>query len=80
MFKTLQKIGNSKGIVLTRDMLAHLGVTDAVDVVYETGRLVITAPKSPGLRQSFEEALSATTGQYGDALRRLADVSGSPME
>ncbi len=75
MTRTLQRIGNSKGLVLTRTMLEHLGVTDAVEVTLEEGRIVITAPHGPApRRQSFEEAKDATFDQYDSAMKRLADA------
>lgn len=76
MTRSLQKVGNSKGLVMTRTMLEHLGVTDAVEVLIEEGRIVITAPQGPApRRQSFEEAKEATFAQYDAAMRRLADAS-----
>lgn len=76
MTRSLQKLGNSKGLVMTRTMLEHLGVTDAVELSMEQGRIVITAPQEHApRRQSFEEAKDATFAQYDDALRRLADAS-----
>jgi antitoxin component of MazEF toxin-antitoxin module len=75
MTRTLQKIGNSKGIVLTRAMLDHLGVTDQVEILLEQGQIRITAPQGRTLvRQSFEEAKEATFAQYDHALQRLADA------
>lgn len=75
MTRSLQKIGNSKGLVMTRTMMHHLGVTDAVEVSMEQGRIVITAPHGPSQRrQSFEDAKESTFAQYDDALRRLADA------
>lgn len=76
MTRQLQKVGNSRGLVLTRTMLDHLGVTDAVDVTMEEGRIVITPPTGPSpRRQSFNEASEATFAQYGPAMQRLADAS-----
>ena len=78
--RKIQKLGNSKGLILTNEMLAHLGVEDRVTVTYETGRIVLTAPApdaklTPGRnRQSREEAMHSTLSQYEDALQRLADV------
>lgn len=74
MTRQLQKIGNSKGIVLTHTMLEHLGVEDTIEITMEQGRIVLTAPQSPLRRQSFDEARSATFEQYGEALQRLADA------
>lgn len=78
--RRIQKVGNSRGLILTSDMLAHLGVEDHVIVTYETGRLVLSAPApdsklAPGRnRQSKAEAMRATFEQYEDTLQRLADV------
>jgi antitoxin component of MazEF toxin-antitoxin module len=84
--RTLQKIGNSRGVVLTKDMLAHLGVEDRVEIAFEKGQIILTAPSSssrltPGRnRQSFEAAKDATFAQYGPALQRLADVAEGSRE
>lgn len=81
--RKIQKIGNSKGVILTGDMLAHLGVEDQVAITFETGRLVLSAPGShaqltPGRnRQSKEEAMCSTFEQYGEALQRLAEPPDS---
>ena len=76
MTRLLQKIGNSKGVVLTRARLNHLGVTDKVEVLIEHGQIRITAPQGRApRRQSFEEAKAATFVQYDEAMQRLADAS-----
>ena len=75
MTRTLQKIGNSKGVVLTRAMLDHLGVTDEVEILLEHGQIRITAPQGHApRRQSFEEAKEATFTQYDETMQRLADA------
>ena len=74
MTRLLQKMGNSKGLLLTRTMLDHLGVTDSVEVSMEPGRIVITAPHAPRHRQSYEEAKRSSFDQYDEAMRRLADA------
>ena len=43
MIRQLQKIGNSKGVVLTRTMMDHLGVDKEVEVTMEDGRIILTA-------------------------------------
>ena len=75
MIRRVQKIGNSKGIVLTRTMLAHIGAGEDVDITMEEGRIVITAVRetSPRRKQTFEEAKQATFAQYDDTLRQLAN-------
>ena len=40
----IEEIGDKTGVVLTREMLAHLGVSDTVDVAIEQNRIVISAP------------------------------------
>jgi antitoxin component of MazEF toxin-antitoxin module len=83
IIRRIQKIGNSKGVILTGDMLAHLGVEDLVAVTYEADRIVLSAPTpgaklTPGRnRQSREDAMRSTFSQYEGALQRLADAPGS---
>jgi antitoxin component of MazEF toxin-antitoxin module len=72
MTRTIQKIGNSRGIILNRTMLEHLGATDAVELTLEEGRIVLTAPRR---RQTFEEATEATFTEYDQAMKALADAS-----
>ena len=72
MTRHLQKIGNSKGLLLNRVMLDHLGVTDEVEVFLDRGRIVITAPRN---RQSFDDAKKSTFDQYDSTMKRLADAS-----
>ena len=74
MTRQIQKIGNSKGVILTRTMMEHLGVDQAIEVTMEEGRIVLTAPQGAPRRQSFEEARNATFAQYDNALQRLADA------
>ncbi len=80
MTRTLQKIGNSRGLLLSRDMLDHLAVTDTVEVTFEKGKIVLTKPTgaalaaAPRRRRSFEEAKKVTIEQYHDALKELADA------
>ena len=80
MQRTLQKFGNSRGILLSRDMLDHLELEDTVEVTFERGKIVLTKPSGasvaapPRRRQSFEEAKQSTIAQYGPALKELADA------
>ena len=72
MIRQLQKIGNSKGILLTRTMIEHLGIDQTVEITMEDGRIILSAPRvATPRRQSFEEARNATFAQYDDALQRL---------
>ena len=75
MRRNLIEIGGNRALVLSRDMLEHLGVADAVDVAFEEGRIVLTpaVPKdAPARTQSFTEAADETLAQYDEALRRLS--------
>jgi antitoxin component of MazEF toxin-antitoxin module len=75
MTRTLKKMGNSKGFIMTRDMIQQLGLTDdTIEVSIEKDRIVITAPKKPRQRQLFEEAKAATFNQYDEALDRLGNA------
>jgi antitoxin component of MazEF toxin-antitoxin module len=81
--RKIQKIGNSKGVILTSEMLAHLGVEDQVTITYEADRIVLSAPVpgarlTPGRnRQRKEDAMCSTFAQYEGALQRLAEAPGS---
>jgi antitoxin component of MazEF toxin-antitoxin module len=72
MTRTIQKIGNSRGIILNRTMLEHLGTTDVVELTLEEGRIVLTAPRK---RQSFDEATHVTFTDYDRTMKALADPS-----
>lgn len=77
MLRNLQKHGNSRAIILTQDMLSHLGAQEVIDIAFEAGKLVITAPERGTIaprrrRQSFREATEATMNQYDTALANLA--------
>jgi antitoxin component of MazEF toxin-antitoxin module len=76
MTRHLQKIGNSKGLVLSRTMLDHLGVIDEIEVKLEEGKIVITAPKASVARQreNFQDALETTFSEYDETMQRLADA------
>jgi antitoxin component of MazEF toxin-antitoxin module len=77
MTRHLQKIGNSRGLVLSRTMLDHLGVTDEIEVKLEEGKIVIMAPNASVSRQreNFQDALETTFTQYDETMQRLADAS-----
>jgi len=76
MVRSLQKIGTSKGIILTRDMMDHLGVTDAVEISMEAGRIVLTAPAPDAPRMTkrltVRELASKGLQKYRPALEVLA--------
>ena len=67
MRRKLYKVGNSQGLILTKDMLQHLGVKDAVEVVMEPGRIVLKSTEP-----TIEEIAAEAVEQYGEALKNLA--------
>ena len=67
MKRKLYKVGNSQGLILTKDMLQHLGVHDSVDVVMEPGRIVLRS-----VEPTIEEIAAEAVEQYGEALKNLA--------
>ena len=76
MVRGLQKVGTSKGIILTRDMIDHLGVTDSVEISLEAGRIVLTAPALDAVRSArrstVREAAAEGINKYREALDVLA--------
>ena len=45
MLKTLTKSGSSKVLVISKEMLAHLGLEeDRIDVQYVEGRIILSRP------------------------------------
>jgi hypothetical protein len=67
MKKKLHKIGNSQGLIFTKDMLDHLGVEGTVEVVMEPGRITLRNPEP-----TLEELAAKTIEQFDEALRNLA--------
>jgi hypothetical protein len=84
MVRLLQKVGTSKGIILTRDMIEHLGIEDAIDISIEEGRIVLTAPAAnaaPIRRKiSVREAGREIIEQYRPALNVLAGKTEEGVE
>jgi len=65
--KSLQKLGNSQALILSKEMLAHLGATASVEVSMESGgKIVIRRAKS------FDEAVESGLHKFDSALRNLA--------
>ena len=76
MVRMLQKIGTSRGVILTRDMIEHLGLDDSVEISLEEGRIVITAPAHDAQparkRLTVDEAALKGIEKYRKALDVLA--------
>lgn len=66
MTRNLIRTGNSFALILTREMKDHLGVTDAVDVQIEEGRIVLRKPLS------FAEAAARSDEKFANAYIELA--------
>ena len=58
MYVSIRSIGNSRGIVIPKPMLAQLGLIDEADLTIEGGALVIRKPASPA-RTGWAEAAKA---------------------
>jgi len=58
MYVSIRSIGNSRGIVIPKPMLAQLGLIDEADLTIEGGALVIRKPAPPA-RSGWAEAAKA---------------------
>ena len=63
----LQRIGNSRGIIIPKAMLAHLGLEDEVELVIEDDALVIRKAKE-SVRTGWAAASQAIAAAGDDAL------------
>lgn len=66
---TIREIGNSKGVVLPKPLLAQAGLNDqsTADISVENGAIVLRKPaKAP--RAGWAEAASAVAAQGDDSL------------
>ena len=72
--KKLTKLGNSQALVIDKQTLAQLGLSegDEVQVTLHGHQLVIT-PVQPHLPEDrFQESSDRVVGKYDDLFRRLA--------
>ncbi len=71
--KTIQRVGNSTGIILPPELLQAAGLHrgDAVILRVERGTIVIT-PMAP-LRPEVMEAAERFIARHADALEKLAE-------
>lgn len=58
MYVSIRSIGNSRGIVIPKPMLAQLGLLDEADLTVEDDALVIRKPALPA-RTGWAEAAKA---------------------
>ena len=66
MTRSLVRTGTGIALILTPDLKEHLGITDAVDVQIEEGRIVLRKP----LR--FGEASARSDRKFANAYKELA--------
>jgi antitoxin component of MazEF toxin-antitoxin module len=70
MTKKLIKTGNSKGLIISKEMMDHMGISgDTIQVEYcSNGKIELSGVPT----RSFEDALASTLSKYNDALAELA--------
>ena len=67
MHVSIRPIGNSRGIVIPKPMLAQLGLEDGADLTVENGALVIRKPALPA-RAGWADAAKAVALTDDDGL------------
>ena len=69
MHVTIRQIGNSKGVVIPKPLLAQIGLEGAVEaeMTVESGALVLRKLAVPP-RAGWDDAAKALASQGGDAL------------
>jgi len=65
----IREIGNSKGIVIPKPMLAQVGLEDqsVVDITIENGAIILRKP-SKAVRTGWDKAAQALNAVDGDVL------------
>jgi antitoxin component of MazEF toxin-antitoxin module len=76
--RRVRRIGNSRAVVLPKDVLEHLGSPDSVELTLERGRVVLSpVPRTKGTGNTglpLEEAMTEVLEEYAPALRYLAEM------
>ena len=75
MITTLKKHGNSRALVISREMMEQLGITEdtPLDVTVHDGSLRVT-PSEVGLgQQHVERSVKKLRKRYSGMLKRLAE-------
>jgi len=67
MHVSIRPIGNSRGIVIPKPMLAQLGLKEGADLTVENGALVIRKPALPA-RAGWADAAKAVAMTDDDSL------------
>ncbi len=65
MHITIRTIGNSKGVVIPKAMLAQVGLQDAASIAVENDAIVLRKPTRP-VRQGWAQAAAALAVQAQD--------------
>jgi len=60
------KIGNSKGLRLSKDVLAQYNIKDKVELIFEKGRIILKPKAEP--RKGWEEAFYSMHNNNDDNL------------
>ena len=78
--KRLQRIGNSIGVILPRDLVdaADLDVGDEVTITLHGRRLVIEPSLKSAEESDFRAAFEAVLARHGEAFRKMAEYDRSP--
>ena len=75
MITTLKKHGNSRALVISRELMEQLGITEdtPLDVTVHDGTLRVT-PSDVGIeRKQFEASTKKVMSRYRGMLKRLAE-------
>jgi antitoxin MazE len=67
MKTTIRKMGNSRGVIIPKPLLAEAGLEDEAEIVIEDGAIVLRRPQRK-TRDGWAEASRAITAAGDDAL------------
>jgi len=67
MKTTIRKMGNSRGVIIPKLLLAEVGLEDEAEIVIEDGAIVLRRPQRKA-RDGWAEASRAITAAGDDAL------------
>jgi antitoxin MazE len=63
----IRQVGNSKGVVIPKPILAQVGLVGQVEMTVERGAIVLRKPTKP-VRSGWAEAAKAVATRGGDEL------------
>ncbi len=69
--KRVQKVGNSRGVILSPEMRQHLGDAEVVEIVYIPEGIIIK--KAVPQPTSIEAVTAQVMSKYPTTLKRLAE-------